>query len=392
MTKPSKEITMASFNSNMYSNKFKHLSEKQIEYVISAVSHFEASHKNHKRSIGKCAFIKGLALDVGSCVATIYNLLKIARIETLSTHLTYQLELSHSAAIGTRLLNRKLSGKNHKIQCAKAFIDLVCAQMKNNTYVSIDETIQSLRLHHQDQIAGMTTICTKTFYNYVHQRMVDIKPIDLPRMLRRKKKNYKTYIPKAQKGTSIDERGFEITDRTQFGHWEGDLVTGPRDGQNGALFTLIERSTRFYYAIPIKSKTSRDVYRAINKLEKLFGEHFKSIFKSITFDNGSEVARFKDIEKKPGHSLPRTKVYFAHPYCSYERGSNENCNGLVRYTITKGTDMNTIPKQTIRKMNEAINNKPRRIHNYVSSTELFINNLLNITQEQFKLYDFISAF
>lgn len=382
---------MATYNSNMNSPKFKHLSEKQIEYIVSAISHFEASHKSRKRSIGKCAFIKGLAADVGTCVATIYNLLKIARIETLSTHLTYKQELSHSAAIGVRAINRYRSGKKHKVTDAKPFIDLVCATIKNSKYASIDETIQSLRLHHPDKIVGMTPVCTKTFYNYVHQRRVDIKPIDLPRMLRRKKKNYKTYIGKAQKGTSIDERGFEMTDRTEFGHWEGDLVTGPRDGQNGALFTLIERTTRFYYSIPIKSKKSDEVYRAINKLEKLFGKDFKQIFKSITFDNGSEFARYKDIEKKPGQSSPRTKVFFAHPYCSSERGSNENCNGLVRYMIPKATDINTITKQDIRKMNETINNKPRRIHNYVSSTELFLNNLLNITQEQFQLYDFISA-
>ena len=87
-------------------------------------------------------------------------------------------------------------------------------------------------------------------------------------------------------------------DSFEFGHWEGDLVTGSRDDENGAFLTLVERKTRFYYMIPIKNKNSKSIYMAINKLNKLYGDDFRKIFKSITFDNGSEFARFKDIEKK----------------------------------------------------------------------------------------------
>lgn len=76
------------------------------------------------------------------------------------------------------------------------------------------------------------------------------------------------------------------------------MITSPRDGENGAFLTVIERKTRFYYMIPIKNKKSKSVYIAINKLNKLYGDDFRKIFKSITFDNGSEFARFKDIEKK----------------------------------------------------------------------------------------------
>ena len=92
----------------------------------------------------------------------------------------------------------------------------------------------------------MTTISTKTFYNYVHAGLINIKPVNLPRTVQRKKQsNYKTYIPKRHKGTSIDHRPAHVLDRLEFGHWEGDLVTGPRNGQNGALLTLIERKTRY---------------------------------------------------------------------------------------------------------------------------------------------------
>ena len=98
-------------------------------------------------------------------------------------------------------------------------------------------------------------------------------------------------------------------DRSKFGRWEGDLVTGPRDDENGAFLTLIERKTRFYYMIPIKNKKSKSVYMAINKLNKLYGDDFRKIFKSITFDTRSKFTRFKDIEKKPGTKVYRTKVF-----------------------------------------------------------------------------------
>ena len=108
-----------------------------------------------------------------------------------------------------------------------------------------------------------------------------IKPIDLPHLVRRTNE-------KDKKGTSITGRPECIQDREEFGHWEGDSVTGPRDGQNGAYLTLIERKTRFYYMIPISAKSSKQVYMQINKLHKFYGDSFKDIFKSITFDNGSE--------------------------------------------------------------------------------------------------------
>ena len=123
------------------------------------------------------------------------------------------------------------------------------------------------------------------------------------------------------------------------------------------FLTLIERKTRFYYMILIKSKKSKNVYLAINKLNKLYCDKFKDVFKSITFDNGSEFARFKDMEIKPGTNVERTKVYLAHPYASSERGSNERCNQLIRYYIPKGTDINNVDVSLIEQVQLGINNK-----------------------------------
>lgn len=153
-----------------------------------------------------------------------------------------------------------------------------------NKLTSIDEAINDLTLNRVEEIEGMETINTKTMYSYVHAGLVPIKPIDLPRMSSLKKTGkYKTYICKRKRGTSIDQRPIEVENRVEFGHWEGDLVTGPRDGKNGALLTLIERKTRFYCMIPIKDKTSKQVYMAINKLAKKHGENFKNIFNSTFY-------------------------------------------------------------------------------------------------------------
>ena len=225
----------------------------------------------------------------------------------------------------------------------------------------------------------METVSTKTFYNYIHAGKVKIKPIDLPRMLRRKsKKNDKTYISKRQKGTSITERPEHIESREEFGHWEGDLVVGPRNGQNGAYLTLIERKTRFYYMIPITSQSSKKVYMQINKLHKFYGDSFKEIFKSITFDNGSEFSRWRDMEIKPGTKEKRTTIYFGRPYHSCDRASNENCNGLIRYFIKKGTDINTISKEKTIDINNKINQKKRKILGYLPAEHLFLEELAQI--------------
>ena len=120
------------------------------------------------------------------------------------------------------------------------------------------------------------------------------------------------------------------------------------------------------------------VYMKIHQLYKLFGNHFSDVFKSITFDNGSEFARFKDIEVKPNTTVKRTSVYFAHPYRSCEHGSNENCNDLVRYFIKKGTDINTLDKAYLKDINLKINDKKRKILGYLPASLLFKNELSSI--------------
>ena len=95
-------------------------------------------------------------------------------------------------------------------------------------------------------------------------------------------------------------------------------------------------------------------------------------------DNGSEFARYADIERKPGSKEKRTSVYFGRPYHSCDRASNENCNGLIRRFIKKGTDINTVDIAVSRSINRQINNKKRKILGYISTEQSFLHELTNI--------------
>lgn len=368
-------------NSNITKEKFKHLSDLSISNIILQYNKFMdelngiykgvPKRKVPKRNINKTSFLTSLARQHNTSLSNIYKIIKKAKTTNVDTHLKEYVVYDPYTFFTLREKNKK---PNHsKLQKASTFINLVVEEFKKSKLNSIDEIINDFKLNKPHDIKGLETVCTSTFYKYIKNENIGIKPMDLPRMVRRKPNKDKTYIPKQTRGTSIDLRDPNVLSREVFGHWEGDLVTGPRNGKNGAFFTLIERKTRFYYMIKIKDKTSKSVYMAFNKLAKLFGDKVNEVFKTITFDNGSEFARYKDIERK--HKL---KIYFAHPYASYERGSNEKCNQLIRYYIPKGTNINDIPKETINFIQQGINNKKRKILNYNSSLSLFINELAQI--------------
>lgn len=366
----------------------KHLEYHQIEYIINSIRDFENENKNRKRNTGKTEFMNSLAHEVGTSRSNVYRIRELARVElidsSLKPYMTYSVE-----AVVNRFSDGKKRPNSLKIDKANVFIDEVIGMVKKKhsggefryDLTSIDEAVNSLIIDHPDRYPEECRVCTKTIYNYVHRSLINLKPIDLPRMSSLKRSGHvnkdKLPLSKRQKGISIDWRP-DISDRSEFGHWECDLVTGPRDGKRGAYFTLIERKTREYIMMPITSKSAENVLDCINRLHDYFGEHFSSVFRSLTFDNGNEFALWREMETDPANGEKRTSVYFAHPYCSYERGSNENCNGLIRRFIKKGTDVNKIPCEMTIRINRCINSKRRKIHHYVSSESLFIENLVQL--------------
>ena len=163
----------------------------------------------------------------------------------------------------------------------------------------------------------------------------------------------------------------EANTREVYGHWEGDLVIETKK-RGSVLFTLTERKTREEIIVKIPGKKAEYVAQALDLIERKYKKIFYTKFKSITFDNGGEFRNWKWLEKSYDNrrKTPRTQVYYAHPYRSGERGSNENANRLIRRFIPKGIDITPISEGFIQKIEDWINNYPRAMFNYKSTNEI----------------------
>jgi len=159
----------------------------------------------------------------------------------------------------------------------------------------------------------------------------------------------------------IDERPKVVDERSRIGDWEGDTVEG-RKG-SGFIATHVERKSRYTVAVKVDDKSADTVTKAtLEAMKKLPPETIKT----MTFDNGKEFAGFKELERE----LDMTS-YFARPYHSWERGTNENTNGLLRQFFPKGVDFSTVSQTDVDIALELLNNRPRKCLNYRTPTEVF---------------------
>lgn len=184
-----------------------------------------------------------------------------------------------------------------------------------------------------------------------------------------KEKRVSKMIP-AEK--SIEYRPKEAKERNVYGYWEGDLVVG-KQGTKTVLFTLTERMTRQEIILKLPNKKTETIAKALDKIERKYKKEFYKMFKSITFDNGVEFMGYEGLEKSCLRNKKRTEIYYAHPYCSGERGTNENNNRLIRRWIPKGTDMTNIKSSFIKEIEDWINNYPRAMFDYKSSNMILSN-------------------
>ena len=218
--------------------------------------------------------------------------------------------------------------------------------------------------------AGIYAICTQTIYNYISLGILN--SCDYKRQVRKVKSNARIAYNNTR-GRSIEERPFELTERI-YGNWEMDTVVG-KQGSKAALLVLTERVSRFEIIIKLKDRTQKSVKSALDKLEKEYKDKFSLIFKSITVDNGVEFLDMAGLEKSVyNKQSKRTTIYYAHPYCSWERGSNENNNKLIRKFIKKKTDIKNFSSSYIKKIQDWINNYPRKLFNYKSANDIFYEN------------------
>jgi len=162
-------------------------------------------------------------------------------------------------------------------------------------------------------------------------------------------------------GARIDQRPEVIERRQRLGDFEGDTVLGPPG--TGGVATLVDRKSRYTIIVKIRSKNADHVHEKLQRrLKELDDEHRRS----ITFDNGSEFARCHRLEKHLD-----LKLYFADPGCPYQRGTNENTNGLIRQYFPKGTDFQDVSHAEVRRVENLLNDRPRACLGFRTPHEVF---------------------
>ncbi|PIZ56316.1 MAG: IS30 family transposase [Candidatus Tagabacteria bacterium CG_4_10_14_0_2_um_filter_40_13] len=160
---------------------------------------------------------------------------------------------------------------------------------------------------------------------------------------------------------SISERPKEAEKRIVPGHWEGDLLMGKE--RKSAIGTLVERTTRLTLLVPLKEKDSFAVRNAFAMTFKKIPSQFK---KTLTYDRGSEMSQHKLFTKNT-----KIQVYFADPHSPWQRGTNENTNGLIRQYFPKGTDFRNVPASAVKETERRLNSRPRKVLNYRTPSEKF---------------------
>ena len=203
--------------------------------------------------------------------------------------------------------------------------------------------------------------CYKTIYKWINEGTI-LK--GNRKLLRRKGKGgwYETR-GKFNKGKSIRKRDKKVYKRADYGHWELDtVVSGHKTKGKACFITLVERKSRFYKAIKSPSRQADIVAKLIVDYLKQFPHE---LVKTITTDNGTEFADWKTIEKEL-----KCQVYFCDTFCAWQKGSNENSNGLLREFFPKGYNLSRYTQIYIDKKVALINNRPRKCNNWISPSKL----------------------
>ena len=217
-------------------------------------------------------------------------------------------------------------------------------------------------------------ISHEAIYRYIYVlprgelRRALIKALRQEHKYRRKKgyKNMQGNKGKIADMLSIEERPKEVADRSVPGHWEGDLLVGLH--RKTALGTLVERATRYTILVPLgRNKGAVAVRKAYARAFRTIPTELK---KTLTYDQGKEMLEHKRFTIDTG-----IKVYFAHPGSPWERGTNENTNGLIRQYFPKGTDFSKVSRYQIKRAQRRLNGRPRAVLHYEKPDEV-INRLV----------------
>lgn len=281
--------------------------------------------------------------------------------ELKNTHYnSYQSYHAHLAS--ARICSDKNYGRS-KILANKKLLAFIIKHLRKKW--SPEQISLSLKKNFPNQKNMQVSHETIYYYVYLHSKK-SLKD-ELIKQLRQKRKTRGSRHTKAVRDIkildrlTIDERPPEVASREIPGHWEGDLIVGKDHGS--VIGTLVERSSRFVILVHLENKEAETVRKAF---EAEFKKLPKLMRKSLTYDNGTEMAQHKLLTK-----TTKMKVYFAHPYSPWERPTNENTNGLLRQYFPKGTDLSQHSKAQLKRVQRELNERPRKVLDVRSPAEVF---------------------
>lgn len=310
---------------------------------------------------------KEIADRLGKHFTTIYREIKRGTVTLIDSNLKEYKK--YCADVGQRKQEEKGHNKGIELKIGNDLqtIKYIENLIKNERYSAYAVNVELKKNN------TFTELSTQTIYNYINKGIflhVDRK--DLIYNKTKKKEDVIQRRPslKMLGAKTIEERPKEISKREAVGHWELDTVYSGKGKSKDCLMVLTERFTRQELIRKLPDRTAQSVVNAIDSIEQEFGkERFKTIFKTITCDNGVEFTKHKEIETSCFDSMRRTFLYFCHAFCSSERGSNENANKLIRKYIPKSSDIGEYTEEQIAEIENKINNYPRKLFNGLSSNE-----------------------
>ena len=215
------------------------------------------------------------------------------------------------------------------------------------------------------RLEGRKTVCKETIYQYIYAE-AKVGGALWNYLPRAKRKRWRRCPRQEGRGRGripnqrmIDQRPAEVEKRGSVGHWEGDLINGA--SATGNLVTLVERNTRYTL---IERTSTKEAWEVTEGICKLFAGIAPEARLSLTLDNGKEFAHHEEMAKKTG-----MEVYFARPYHSWERGTNENTNGLIRRIYPKKSSFSEVGESELKKIDEFINDRPRKCLGWMTPRE-----------------------
>ncbi|MFK3988009.1 IS30 family transposase [Exiguobacterium mexicanum] len=222
-----------------------------------------------------------------------------------------------------------------------------------------------------EQIVGRLfdgRIAFSTIYRWIYSGLIDVPTTALSQKGKRRKPVETR--GRFNVGLSISKRPSEVRGRQTFGHWELDTVVSGRGKSKACVATFVERKSRFYLALPIADRSAASMEGAIHTVHAAFPE---GTFRTATTDRGKEFSGHERIQASLG-----VPMYFADPYSSWQRGSNENANGLLREFFPKGTDFAQVAHDELADALAKINGRPRKCLNWKTAHEAFTEEVLRL--------------